>query len=121
MRRTGLLGYPIGHSLSPAIHNAAYAALGLDWEYGLYPCRDRASFEQVLAEAQREPGTFVGFNVTTPYKPDAHRLCAEHSPFSATTGSTNVISLCAGQGTTVTGGTEPSCLAGGPRSSGRGR
>ncbi|MDR1014447.1 MAG: shikimate dehydrogenase [Coriobacteriales bacterium] len=94
MMRTGLLGHPIGHSLSPAIHNAAYAALGLDWEYGLYPCEDRASFERVLAEAQRVPDAFVGFNVTTPYKHDAHRLCAEHSSFSAATGSTNVIRLC---------------------------
>ena len=29
----GLIGWPVGHSVSPAMHNAAFAALGLDWCY----------------------------------------------------------------------------------------
>ncbi|GAA1754603.1 shikimate dehydrogenase [Agromyces humatus] len=33
MRRLAVLGSPIGHSRSPALHRAAYARLGLDWEY----------------------------------------------------------------------------------------
>ena len=32
-RRAAVLGSPIGHSLSPVLHRAAYAALGLDWSY----------------------------------------------------------------------------------------
>jgi shikimate dehydrogenase len=32
-RRAAVLGHPIDHSLSPVLHLAAYAALGLDWEY----------------------------------------------------------------------------------------
>ena len=32
-QRAAVLGHPIGHSLSPVLHRAAYAALGLDWSY----------------------------------------------------------------------------------------
>jgi len=32
-RRAAVLGHPIAHSLSPALHLAAYADLGLDWDY----------------------------------------------------------------------------------------
>ena len=31
----GLIGYPLDHSLSPLIHNAAFKALGMDWQYDL--------------------------------------------------------------------------------------
>jgi shikimate dehydrogenase len=93
--RTGLLGHPIDHSLSPAIHNAAYKALGLDWEYALYPCADRESFLQAIAKAQADAATFVGFNVTTPYKVDAWDACATHSPSCVAAGNANVLSFVA--------------------------
>ena len=32
-RTVGIIGWPVSHSLSPAIHNAAFAALDLDWTY----------------------------------------------------------------------------------------
>jgi shikimate dehydrogenase len=55
VRRFGVLGWPVAHSRSPAMHQAAYAALGLDgWRYQRLPippellaetarCRRRAS------------------------------------------------------------------------------
>jgi shikimate dehydrogenase len=98
MLRTGLLGYPIEHSLSPAIHNAAYAALGLDWEYALYPCKDTAAFLQMIANAREDSAHVVGFNVTTPYKVDAYEACVEHSPFAAATGNANVLTWDRGTG-----------------------
>ena len=36
-RVTGIIGWPVGHSLSPAMHNAAFASCGLDWVYVAYP------------------------------------------------------------------------------------
>ena len=36
-RVTGIIGWPVAHSLSPAMHNAAFAALGLDWTYVAFP------------------------------------------------------------------------------------
>jgi shikimate dehydrogenase len=50
----------------------------------------------MIAEARREPGTFVGFNVTTPYKACAHAACTEHSLASTVTGSANVLTLLPG-------------------------
>jgi shikimate dehydrogenase len=91
--KAGLLGYPIAHSLSPAIHTAAYEALGLDWEYKLYPCEDYAAFLRILAEAQADPVGFVGFNVTTPYKVEAYEACATHTRFSTAVGNANVITF----------------------------
>ena len=38
MKRVGIIGWPLGHSLSPAMHNAAFRALGMDdWQYDLLP------------------------------------------------------------------------------------
>jgi shikimate dehydrogenase len=74
MLKAGLLGSPIEHSLSPAIHTAAYQELGLDWEYALYPCADVATFEAQVDVAMRDPEAWVGFNITTPYKKDAYRI-----------------------------------------------
>ena len=40
MTRAAVLGAPIAHSLSPVLHRAAYAALGLDWSYEAIECRE---------------------------------------------------------------------------------
>jgi shikimate dehydrogenase len=93
MLKAGLLGYPIEHSLSPAIHNATYEALGLPWEYALYPCADRAAFVRILEEARRNPAQFVGFNVTTPWKIDAFESCDECSVFASAVGNANVLTF----------------------------
>lgn len=63
--RVGLLGWPVEHSVSPAMHNAAFAALGLDWHYDLLPVppgRLDVELSRLLAEGYR------GFNVTVPHK-----------------------------------------------------
>ncbi len=65
-RRAGVLGWPVAHSRSPAIHEAAYQACGLDgWHYQLLPVPP-----DLLAETIRAlPGAgFVGANVTIPHK-----------------------------------------------------
>ncbi len=63
--RVGLLGWPVTHSVSPAMHNAAFRALGLDWRYDLLPVLPDRFAEEVprlLAAGYR------GFNVTIPHK-----------------------------------------------------
>jgi shikimate dehydrogenase len=62
-----LLGEHIAHSLSPAIHNPAYAALGLDYEFGLLDVPP-SRLQEALAR-MREPDC-LGGNVTMPYKRD---------------------------------------------------
>ncbi len=62
-----LLGEHISHSLSPAIHNPAYRALGLDHEYGLLDVPP-ARLPEALAR-MRQPDC-LGGNITMPYKAD---------------------------------------------------
>lgn len=76
-RLVGLVGWPVEHSLSPQMHNAAFAALGLDWAYVPLPTPpDR------LADAVRGLAAlgFVGANVTTPHKLAVTELCDTDAP-----------------------------------------
>jgi len=64
-RVVGVLGWPVEHSLSPPMHNAAFAALGLDWVYVAFavePQRVGAAMAGVRALG------LVGVNVTIPHK-----------------------------------------------------
>ena len=47
--RVGLFGWPVGHSRSPAMHNAAFHHLGLAWEYMLLPVEPKYVSEAVRA------------------------------------------------------------------------
>src|SRR5205085_4960146 len=72
MPRLGVLGWPVAHSRSPAIHNAALAALGMsDWRYQLLPVPPA-----LFAATVRELGAsgFLGANVTIPHKQAAFAL-----------------------------------------------
>ncbi len=63
--RVGLIGWPVKHSVSPAMHNAAFNALGLDWRYDLLPVPPdelEAHVAELLGNGYR------GFNVTVPHK-----------------------------------------------------
>ncbi|MBI5930311.1 MAG: shikimate dehydrogenase [Chloroflexi bacterium] len=66
MKRLGIIGWPVEHSLSPAMHNTAFAALGLtDWHYELLPTPKEelaTRIENLMGEG------FVGANVTVPHK-----------------------------------------------------
>ena len=70
-RLAGVIGWPVEHSLSPAIHNAAFAALGMDWVYV-----PMAVSPPHLAEAiggLRALG-FAGANVTMPHKTETAEI-----------------------------------------------
>ena len=67
MNRVGVVGWPIEHSLSPAMHNAAFRALGMenDWLY------DAMAIPPDIADyAVKEPKRhgYIGLNVTIPFK-----------------------------------------------------
>ena len=61
----GLIGRPVEHSVSPAMHNAAFEALGLNWRYTLLTT-EPGQVEAVIGRL-REEG-FRGANVTVPHK-----------------------------------------------------
>jgi len=62
--RCAVLGAPIAHSLSPALHRAAYAHLGLDWRYDAYEV-DESSLPDFVAGLD---GTWRGLSLTMPLK-----------------------------------------------------
>jgi len=77
-RLVGLIGDPVAHSRSPALHNAAFAALGLNYAYVPLPVR---ATDLAAALAGLSALGFVGANVTVPHKQAAaalvDRLCGD--------------------------------------------
>ncbi|MDI3257357.1 MAG: shikimate dehydrogenase [Kyrpidia sp.] len=88
--RVALIGHPVGHSLSPAMHNRAFEKLGLAWRYSAYEVRPKdlpAAMEGLLALG------FRGWNVTIPHKEAACRLVDELSDEAAEIGAVNTVSV----------------------------
>lgn len=73
-----ILGYPVAHSASPRIQNAAFTALGLDWVYVPWAVPPE-SFPKAL-ETLRTLENFGGANVTIPHKEAAFESLDELSP-----------------------------------------
>jgi shikimate dehydrogenase len=85
-----LIGHPVGHSVSPAIHQAAYRELGLsDCRYVALDCPDRASVERQIDALRR--GEIRGANVTVPWKRVALELSDEKDASARDTGAANVL------------------------------
>ncbi len=82
-----VIGNPVAHSLSPAIHNAAFAELDLDFVY--VACRVE-DVENALA-GMRALGNFRGMSVTIPHKIDAMKYVDEIASVDRTIGSINTI------------------------------
>jgi len=89
LRRAAVLGHPIEHSLSPALHRAAYETLGLDWDYSAVDISaDRlASFLDSLGAA------WVGLSLTMPLKEAVISLLTEVEPRAATVRAVNTVIL----------------------------
>lgn len=86
--RYAVIGNPVEHSLSPAIHAAFARASGEDISYGriLAPLD---GFDAAAARFRDEGGK--GLNVTLPFKQEAWRFVQEHSAYAAEAGAVNTI------------------------------
>ena len=86
--RLAVLGYPVEHSLSPAMHNAALGFLGADVRYAKIECapQDLAS----AIDAARRAG-FLGLNLTIPHKFAALELCTELDDTARQLGAVNTL------------------------------
>jgi shikimate dehydrogenase len=91
MPRLGVLGWPVAHSRSPAMHNAALAALGMDdWRYQRLPVPP-----ELFDETTRALGAagFLGANVTIPHKQAALALAGRASPAASQIGAANALTF----------------------------
>ena len=92
MNRLAVLGQPIAHSLSPRMHAAAFAALGLSDAWSYEPIElSPGGFAAGVGEL-RERG-FVGANVTVPHKGAALALADEASDAARAIGAANTLSF----------------------------
>ena len=89
-RVAGIIGFPVAHSLSPVLHNAAFAALGLDWVYVPFPVPPEAL--QAAVAGLRALGV-AGFSVTIPHKVAIIPLLDRISPEAELIGAVNTVAL----------------------------
>src|SRR5512137_404057 len=87
-KTVGLMGWPVEHSRSPAMHNAAFAALGLNWCYVLLP----TPADQMAASVARiRSGELQGANVTIPHKQAVLPFLDAIDPAAQAVGAVNTI------------------------------
>ena len=87
-RLVGIIGWPVSHSRSPQMHNAAYEALGLDWAYVPLPVEPERVGDAVRGLIALG---FAGANVTVPHKQAMIPFLDELTPIARAIGSVNTI------------------------------
>jgi shikimate dehydrogenase len=93
-RLVGLLRYPLSHSLSPRMQNAAFAARGHDWAYvplSVEPAKLEAAVAGLVALG------FAGANVTIPHKTAVVSFCDELDGVAERAGSVNTLVIREGR------------------------
>ena len=87
-RVAGVIGSPVKHSLSPALHNAAFAQLGLDWSYVAFEVARGHAPDAI--DAMRVLG-LAGLSVTMPHKEAVAGAVDALHPVAALLGSANTV------------------------------
>jgi 3-dehydroquinate dehydratase/shikimate dehydrogenase len=90
-RRTqvyGVIGDPIGHSLSPLMHNAGFAARGMDAVYLPFLVKDLVDFVEAVRRFR-----VVGFSVTLPHKETILKHLDACDPLAAEIGAVNTVQV----------------------------
>ena len=97
MIHLGLIGYPLEHSLSPKIHNAAFNACGLIGDYSLFLIapNNQQALKDILARVRS--GEIQGLNVTIPHKQNIIPLLDQLTPIAQAIGAVNTIYLREGK------------------------
>jgi shikimate dehydrogenase len=93
MIQLGLVGYPLGHSLSPKIHSAALKSCGLEGNYSLFPIHpdDKQGLKDLLLRVRAKE--IHGLNVTIPHKQDVIPFLDALTPTAKAIGAVNTIYL----------------------------
>ena len=88
MRQAGLVGYPVSHSLSPQMHQAAFDALGIEAHYVLWETQPAMLAERIASLRSSE---VLGANVTIPFKEDVVPFVDECDPLAMRIGAINTV------------------------------
>jgi shikimate dehydrogenase len=88
VKQFAVIGHPIGHSLSPLMHNTAFQILGLDCKYDLIDI-EPASLKNSVERFRDKP--WGGFNVTVPYKETIMPLIDNINPEALSVGAVNTV------------------------------
>jgi shikimate dehydrogenase len=88
MIRAAVLGVDVSKSRSPAIHNAAFRALGIEGEYGAISV-EPAGFASLVADLRAQGYRYL--NVTIPHKAAAFALASSHGPEARVSGAANTL------------------------------
>jgi shikimate dehydrogenase len=92
MIQLGLIGYPLSHSLSPKLHEAALAAVSLQGEYRLYPVAPGEIGGLAVLTTRMRAGEIQGLNVTIPHKQAIMSLMDKLTASSQAIGAVNTVS-----------------------------
>jgi shikimate dehydrogenase len=90
--RCAVLGDPIAHSLSPALHRAGYAAVGLDWTYDAH----RVAAGELSGFIRGLDASWRGLSLTMPLKREAMGLADAVAPVARVAGAANTLLLVDG-------------------------
>jgi shikimate dehydrogenase len=94
LTKTGLIGYPLGHSLSPQMHNASFKELELGFNYKAIEVKPE-DLETTVERLKQE--NFKGFNVTIPYKIDVMQYLDKITKDAELIGAVNTVVNEAGE------------------------
>ena len=88
MKKYGIIGWPVEHSLSPVMHGAGFDAIDYEASYSLFPVEPGTLSEKILE--MRRDGV-CGWNVTVPYKQDIIPLLDVLDPVAIASESVNTV------------------------------
>ena len=92
MKTYGIIGHPIAHSLSPAMHNAAFKAEGIDAEYRLFEIDPNDPEDLANFCYETDLNKIAGFSVTMPYKQAITAYMDSYDSLAKIVGSVNTVS-----------------------------
>lgn len=88
--KLGIIGYPIGHTLSPVLYDAAFRELGIDYSYEILSTPSEDLISQIK---HLRSGKYFGFNVTIPHKVPVTLFLSKYDEYVNLTGSVNVVKI----------------------------
>lgn len=92
--KTGVIGYPLSHTLSPLIHNEWFQRYAIDGQYSAVPIPPARLASGIAALVEQN---YAGFNVTIPHKQAVMAMCDTLDPVAQAVGAVNTVVIESGK------------------------